>query len=94
MDVEERDGRVRFSVRVSPRASREAVIGVHDGAIKIALTAPPVDGAANAALIAFLARALDVPKRAVTIVSGASSKQKIVEIAGVDAARVRGLIVS
>lgn len=89
--IEEKDGVVRFAVRVSPRASREAIAGVHDGALKVALTAPPVEGAANAALIALLAKALGVPKRSVRIVSGESSRQKRVEVEGVDAARVRAL---
>jgi hypothetical protein len=82
---------VRFSVAVAPRASREAVLGVHDGALKIALTAPPVDGAANEALIAFLASALGVPKRDVRITSGQTGKRKRVEVRGVTAAAVRGL---
>jgi uncharacterized protein (TIGR00251 family) len=90
--VEERDGVIRLKVRVSPRASRDVILGEHDGALKIAISAPPVDGEANAAVIAFLARALDLPKRAIAIIGGASSKQKLVEIRGVDAARVRGLI--
>lgn len=68
--VTEVHGRVRFDVRVAPRASREAIVGEHDGALKVALTAPPVDGAANAALVALIAGALGVPKRAVTLVRG------------------------
>lgn len=83
---------VRFGVLVAPRASRESVIGVHDGALKIALTAPPVDGAANEALVAFLARALGVPKRDVRITSGQSSRRKHLEVAGVVAASVRALV--
>jgi len=89
--IEEESGRARFGVRVSPRASRDAILGVHDGALKVALTAPPVEGAANAALIALLAKALGVAKRAVTIVSGEASRQKRVEIEGVTASDVRRL---
>ena len=89
--VTERDGAVRVEVRVAPRASREAVLGVHDGALKIALTAPPVDGAANAALVAYLAVALGIAKREVRIVAGESSRTKLVEIAGVTAGAVRAL---
>ncbi|HEY8427830.1 MAG TPA: DUF167 family protein [Sandaracinaceae bacterium] len=89
--IEEREGTVRFGVRVSPRASRDAIAGVHDGALKVSLTAPPVEGAANAALIALLAKALDVPKRAVRITSGESSRIKRVEIEGVSAEAVRAL---
>ena len=90
--IEEENGRVRFAVRVSPRASRDAIAGVHDGALKVALTAPPVEGAANAALIALLAKALGVAKRAVTIASGEASRQKRVQIEGVTASDVRRLI--
>ena len=90
--IEERDGRARFAVRVSPRASREAILGVHDGALKVALTAPPVEGAANAALIALFARLLGVPKKAIAIVSGQGSRTKRVEIAGATAEQVRALL--
>lgn len=90
--IEEEKGLVRLAVRVSPRASRDAVLGVHDGGLKIALTAPPVEGAANAALIAFLAKALGVPKRAITLVAGEASRQKRIAIEGVSAADIRRLI--
>lgn len=90
--IDEDGKRVRFGVRVSPRASRDAILGVHDGALKVALTAPPVEGAANAALIALLAKALGVAKRAVTIASGEASRQKRVQIEGVTASEVRRLI--
>ncbi len=67
---------VTFRVRVAPRASRVRCLGEHDGALKIALTAPPVDGAANAALVTFLAKALGVPKTAIAIVRGERAKSK------------------
>lgn len=89
--LEERDGTVRLTVRVSPRASRDSIAGVHDGALKVSLTAPPVEGAANAALVALLAKALGVPKRAVRIAGGETSRVKRVEIDGVGAERVRAL---
>ena len=89
--VQERGGAARFSVRVQPRAARSAVEGVHDGALRVRLTAPPVEGAANEALIELLAERLEVPKRAVTIVSGATARTKLVQVHGVDAARVRAL---
>ena len=84
-------GAVRFGVRVQPRSSRTEVAGVHAGALKVRLHAPPVDGAANEALVAFLAEALGVPRRQVRIVAGASSRAKVVEVEGVDVARVREL---
>jgi uncharacterized protein len=67
------------------------VAGVHGGALKVRLTAPPVEGAANDALVAFLAGALGVPRRAVRIVSGAAARTKVVEVEGADEARVRRL---
>jgi len=69
---------------VQPRSSREAVLGVHDGAVKIALTAPPVEGQANAALCRFLSKQLQVPKSAVALASGAASRHKLVTAAGID----------
>lgn len=84
--------RVRVAVRVQPRASRNAVVGEHDGALKVALTAPPVDGEANAALLAFLADALGVPKRAVRLVSGDTGRSKVVEVEGVTPAAVEALV--
>jgi uncharacterized protein (TIGR00251 family) len=74
---------------VIPRAPRSRVDGERGGAILIRLAAPPVDGAANAALVAFLADALDLPQRSVTIVSGAQSRDKRVRIEGLDESAVR-----
>jgi uncharacterized protein (TIGR00251 family) len=79
-------------VRVQPRASRTEVAGTQQGALKVRLQAPPVDGAANEALVEFLADSLGVPHRLVRIVSGASSRTKVVEVMGVDAGAVSRLI--
>jgi uncharacterized protein (TIGR00251 family) len=92
IEIERGDGWVRFDVRVVPRASRDAVVGEHAGAIKIALTAPPVDNAANAALIALLARELDVARRDVSIVRGETSRTKRLEVRGATVERVRALL--
>lgn len=83
---------VRLTVRVQPRAARDEVAGRHGAALKIRLTAPPVDGAANESLVKFLAKTLDIPARSVTIVSGASSRTKIVELVGVSEDRVQRLM--
>jgi uncharacterized protein (TIGR00251 family) len=83
---------VRFEVRVQPRASRTEIAGEYNGAIKVRLSAPPVDGAANDALVDLLAEKLSVPRRDVSIVSGASSRSKTVAVAGVDAAAVERLL--
>ena len=82
---------VRFSVRVQPRASRSEVLGAHGEALKVRLTSPPVDGAANAALIDLLADVLDVPRRSVRIIAGAASRMKTVEIDDIAAAKVERL---
>ena len=78
-----------IDIRVIPRASRTRVDGERAGAILIRLAAPPVDGAANDALVAFLAEALDLPRRNITLVAGAASRNKRVKIDGLDADAVR-----
>ena len=87
--ITETDGRVRFSVRVQPRASKTELAGIHGDALKIRLSAPPVDGAANDALVEFLAETFAVPRRNVRLVSGESSRSKIVEIDGINERAVR-----
>jgi uncharacterized protein (TIGR00251 family) len=82
---------IRLRVRVAPRAAHARILGVHDGALKVSLTAPPVDGAANEALVRLLAEELGIPKRAVAITHGHTSKLKTVLIAGVNEAQVRAL---
>jgi hypothetical protein len=77
-----------LSVRLHPGARKNGVTGVHADALKIALTAPPVDGKANQALIAFLADALHLPRARVALVAGATSRAKIVRITGKSAAEV------
>jgi uncharacterized protein len=82
---------VTFDVLVQPRASRAKIGPRHDGRIKIAVTAPPVDGEANAAVIEVLAGALGVRKGDIEIVAGASSRRKTVRVAGVTAAQIESL---
>ncbi len=72
-----------ISVYVQPRASKTEVAGMHDGLLRIRLAAPPVDGAANAALVAFIAERLGVAKSRVRVVSGLTSRRKVVAIEGV-----------
>lgn len=81
-------GSVTFAVRVQPRASRTTIRGELDGALRVALAAPPVDGAANEELVRFLARLLRVPVRQVSLLAGQTSKNKVVAIAGVTAEEV------
>lgn len=70
----------RIEVRVQPRASQNTISGVRAGILRIRVTAAPVDGQANAAAIALLAQALDVPKSAICLVKGASSRQKTLAV--------------
>ena len=72
----QKDGAVRVDVHVIPNASRTQPDGVHDGALRVRLHAPPVDGKANTALMAWLAEALKIPKNQVTLVRGQTSKRK------------------
>ncbi|MEP6496143.1 MAG: DUF167 domain-containing protein [bacterium] len=76
-------------MRVQPRASRSEVVGVYGDALRVRLSAPPVDGAANAALIEFLSDIFAVGRRSVKILSGESSRSKIVEIEGITGRAVR-----
>lgn len=86
---------VRLAVRVTPRARRSAVAGIAEDAdgrpaLAVRLAAPPVDGAANKALIAFLATVAGVPKSAVTLESGETARRKIVRLAGISAETLSG----
>ena len=83
---------VRLSIRVQPRASDSRIAGVHGDSLKVRLTAPPVDGAANAALVELLADTFGIAERSITIVAGASARTKIVELAGVTEEHVRRLV--
>lgn len=85
---------VRIDLRVIPRAPKNAVAGERDGRILVRVTAPPVDRAANDAVIALLAERLDLPRRAVRIVAGDTSRNKSVEIDGLDAATIRARLLT
>ena len=84
--------RVLVEVHVVPRASQTAIVGTHDGRVKVSLAAPPVDGAANAALVAFFAKALGRPKRDVELTRGETSRKKTLAIRGVTLAEVTALV--
>lgn len=77
---------VRLIVRAQPRASRSALVGMHDDALKVAVAAPPVDGAANEAIVELLSAVFGVPKRAVAIARGESGRNKQVDVTGIDLA--------
>ena len=87
----ERDGALHFGVRVVPRAARSRVVGEHDGALRIRIAAPPVEGAANEELVRVLASALALPVRDVEITRGHSSKVKQVRARGASRQRLEEL---
>ena len=82
-------GEVQVDVLVQPRASREKIGPVHGDRLKLAVTAPPVDGEANAAVITLLARALDVARSALEVSAGASSRRKTIRVRGLSAEQVQ-----
>ena len=78
-----------FTVRVQPRAKKNAITGEVGEALKLALTAPPIEGRANEACIAFFAALLNVPRSSVTIAAGYSSRNKVIRVAGMTSTQVR-----
>ena len=85
MQFSEDDRGITFTVHIVPRASNSEIVGDFEGALRIRIAAPPVEGAANRELIRFLAKKFKVPQNAVEIVTGASSKNKIIRLQGVAA---------
>ena len=79
---------VTFAVKVQPRAKKNAITGEVGDALKLALTAPPVEGRANEACIEFFANLLDVPRSSVTIASGETSRRKVIRVTGISADQV------
>jgi hypothetical protein len=73
---------VSFAVKVTPRASKDSLNGFQEGVLKIRLNAPPVDGAANKALVRFLAKTLNTSKSRVKVISGEKSRQKRIKVSG------------
>lgn len=86
-----RNGRLVFKVQVAPRSSRSEVAGEHNGALRVRVAAPPVDDAANRELIRVLAKAFDVSRSAVQILSGQTARVKQVSIEGVSASALKDL---
>jgi uncharacterized protein len=76
---------VTFAVRIHPRAKKNAITGEVGDALKLALTAPPIEGRANDACIAFLAEILNVPRSSITIAAGQTSRRKVIRVAGLSA---------
>jgi uncharacterized protein (TIGR00251 family) len=86
--VQDAPGGASFAVKVQPRARKNAITGELDGVLKLALTAPPLDGKANQACIEFLANLLGVSRSSVTIASGETNRRKVIRVAGLSAAEV------
>jgi uncharacterized protein (TIGR00251 family) len=87
--IRQHESGVSFSVRVHPRAKKNAITGEVGDALKVALTAPPVDGKANQACIEFFAKLLKVPRSSVTIASGETSRNKVIHVVGLSAEEIR-----
>ena len=87
----DRNGTLTFKVLVSPRASRTEIIGEHDGALRVRVAAAPVEDAANDELLRVLAKTFEVPRTAVKIISGHSSKRKSVSVTGGIATKLESL---
>ncbi|MFL6374956.1 MAG: DUF167 domain-containing protein [Pyrinomonadaceae bacterium] len=83
---------LQLTVRVVPRASKSEIVGLHDGALKVRIAAPPVDGVANAELVKLLAKAFGIAKAGVEIISGESSKTKRIRIIGATEVAVRAVL--
>ena len=83
-----------FPIKVHPRARKEGITGSVGHALKVALTAPPVEGRANEACIEFFAKLLKVPRSSVSIAAGQNSRNKVIRVAGLSADQVRGRLAS
>jgi len=87
-------GALLLDLVIQPRASRSRVVGEHDGRLKVQITAPPVDGEANAALLALLSDLLRIPRRDLEIAAGSSGRRKTVRIIGLDSETIQRLLAS
>lgn len=92
MKFVEKEGAVIFDVRVVPRASKSEIIGEHDGALKVRIASPPVDGAANMELIRVLAKKLGVSRNDIEIISGGTSKNKRIRVTNLSQSKLEVLI--
>ena len=89
IDIRETASGVSFAVRLQPKAKKTAIIGELDGALKLGVTEPPIEGRANDALVRFVAGLLKVARSSVTIAAGVSSRNKVIRVEGVTAEQVR-----
>ena len=89
IEIRETSSGVSFAVRLQPKAKKTAIIGELDGALKLGVTDPPIDGRANEALVRFIAQLLKVARSSVTIAAGETSRNKVIRVEGVTAEQVR-----
>ena len=89
IDIRETATGASFAIRLQPKAKKNAILGELDSALKLAVTAPPIEGRANDACIRFLAELLKVARSSVTIAAGASSRNKVIRVAGLTPEQVR-----
>ena len=87
--IHESAGGVTFAVKIHPRAKKDAITGELGNALKVSLTAPPVEGKANEACVEFFAKLLKLPRSSITIAAGQTSRNKVIRVAGVTAQQVR-----
>ena len=92
LDTQVKNGAVLVSIRVQPKASRDAIVGEHDGALKVAVTAPPEKGKANKAVVELLAQKLGIPKSNIELVTGATSRDKTLAIRAVTKEAIEALV--
>jgi uncharacterized protein len=90
--LEEREAAIRLRIRVQPRASRTEIAGEHGDELKIRVTSPPIDGAANEEVRRYVAKKLGVAASRVVLVAGSSSRSKVLDVTGVDAETVRRVL--
>ena len=88
------DGRITLTLHIQPGAKKTETAGLHGDALKIRLAAPPVDGKANEALVRFIAEALNLPKSAVNLKSGQTSRRKVLEVSGATSEAVASFVQS
>ena len=92
LDIEQKDNWLTINLKVHPKSSANKVVGEHNGALKVSVTAPPEGGKANAAVVKLLSKLLRIPKSNVEIVSGQTSKNKRIRILGIKPVDIGKLI--
>ena len=92
MNIREQDGSVTFEVRVIPRSSKSEIVGEHNGALKVKLKSPPVDGAANDELVKLLSKRFEILRSEIQIVAGHTSKTKQIRVRTVEPDRISAIL--